>query len=84
MTIRLATMGMAGCSGCHIALLDTGVKLLELFKDVELVYSYPIIDVKNPIPPNIDVALIEGSIRTDHDVEMAKEMRKQALSLIHI
>lgn len=82
MTVRIATMGMAGCSGCHIALLDVGVALLELLKDVELVYSYPIVDTKNPIPPNIDVALIEGSIRTDHDQAMAKAMRKQAKFII--
>ena len=82
MTVRIATMGMAGCSGCHIALLDIGVTLLDLLKDVELVYSYPIVDTKNPIPPNIDVALIEGSIRTDHDKEMAKAMRKQAKFVI--
>ncbi|MFX1474152.1 MAG: F420-nonreducing hydrogenase [Promethearchaeota archaeon] len=82
MTVRLATMGMSGCSGCHIALLDTGVALLDLLKDVELVYSYPIVDVKNPIPDNIDVALVEGSVRTDHDQEMAKEMRRKAKFLI--
>jgi F420-non-reducing hydrogenase small subunit len=78
MTVRLATMGMAGCSGCHIAVLDVGVKLLDILKDVELVYSYPLVDAKNPIPSNIDIALIEGSIRTEHDKEMAEEMRKQA------
>ncbi len=78
MTVRLATMGMAGCSGCHIAVLDVGVKLLDLLQDVELVYSYPLVDTKNPIPSNIDIALIEGSIRTEHDKEMAQEMRKQA------
>lgn len=82
MTVKLATMGMAGCSGCHIALLDIGVKLLDILKDVELVYSYPIVDTKNPIPPDIDIALIEGSIRTDHDKEMAEQMRKQAKYLI--
>ncbi len=82
MTVRIATMGMAGCSGCHIALLDIGVALLDVLKDVELVYSYPLVDTKNPIPPNIDVALIEGSIRTDHDQEMAKAMRKQAKFVI--
>jgi len=82
MTVKIATMGMAGCSGCHIALLDTGVKLLELLKDVELVYSYPVVDTKNPIPSGIDVALIEGSIRTDHDKEMAEQMRKQAKFVI--
>lgn len=82
MTVRIATMGMAGCSGCHIALLDIGVKLLDILKDVELVYSYPVVDTKNPIPPNIDVALIEGSIRTEHDKEMAEAMRKQAKFVI--
>ena len=82
MTVRLATMGMAGCSGCHIALLDTGVALLDLLKGVELVYSYPLVDAKNPIPDGIDVALVEGSIRTDHDQEMAKEMRRKAKFLI--
>jgi len=78
MTVRLATMGMAGCSGCHIAILDVGVKLLELLKGAELVYSYPLVDTKNPIPANIDVALVEGSIRSDHDREMALQMRRQA------
>ncbi|MFW9831116.1 MAG: F420-nonreducing hydrogenase [Candidatus Thorarchaeota archaeon] len=82
MTVRIATMGMAGCSGCHIALLDIGVKLLDVLSDVELVYSYPVVDSKNPIPPNIDVALIEGSIRTNHDKEMAQSMRQQAKFLI--
>ncbi|MFX1562080.1 MAG: F420-nonreducing hydrogenase [Promethearchaeota archaeon] len=82
MTVRLATMGMAGCSGCHISLLDVGVKILELVKNVELVYSYPIVDTKNPIPPNIDIALIEGSIRTKHDKEMAEEMRRQAKAVV--
>ena len=78
MVIRLATMGMAGCSGCHIAILDIGVKLLDLLENVEIVYSSVLVDTKNPIPPNIDVALVEGSVRTDHDREMALEMRKQA------
>jgi F420-non-reducing hydrogenase small subunit len=84
MTVRLATMGMAGCSGCHIAVLDIGLKLLDLLQDVELVYSYIITDTKNPIPPNIDIALIEGSVRTDHDLEMAKAMRKQATTIVAV
>jgi F420-non-reducing hydrogenase small subunit len=82
MTVRLATMGMAGCSGCHIAILDVGVKLLDLLKGVELVYSYPLVDTKNPIPANIDVALVEGSVRSDHDREMALQMRRQAKFIV--
>jgi len=82
MTVRFATLGLAGCSGCHIALLDIGVKVLDLLKSVELVYSYIIMDRKNPIPLDIDIALIEGSVRTNHDVEMAKRMRKHAKTVV--
>lgn len=43
--IRLATVWLGGCSGCHMSFLDLDELLLDLFAQADLVYS-PIADVK--------------------------------------
>ncbi len=57
--LRLATVWLGGCSGCHMSFLDLDEWLIDLAGLVELVYS-PIADVKQ-FPENVDVALVEGS-----------------------
>ena len=43
--VRVATMWLSGCSGCHMSFLDLDERLVELVKLVDIVRS-PIVDVK--------------------------------------
>jgi len=43
--VRLATIWMDGCSGCHMSFLDIDERLLDLAGQIELVYS-PLVDRK--------------------------------------
>ncbi|HEY6552970.1 MAG TPA: oxidoreductase, partial [Vicinamibacteria bacterium] len=56
--IRLATVWLGGCSGCHMSFLDLDEWLITLAGQVRLVYS-PIADIKE-YPEGVDVALVEG------------------------
>ena len=42
--IRLATVWLDGCSGCHMSLLDMDERLLDIADRIELVSS-PLMDV---------------------------------------
>ncbi|WP_457611809.1 NADH-quinone oxidoreductase subunit B family protein [Methanocaldococcus sp.] len=79
--VKIATTWLCCCSGCHISLLDLHEELLNLLENVELVHCPVLMDVKE-IPDEIDVALIEGGIRNEENLEIAKEMRKKAKVVI--
>ncbi|MFA7060709.1 MAG: hypothetical protein WC156_07815 [Pedobacter sp.] len=75
--IRLATAWLSGCSGCHMSLLNLHGDLLELFELYELVYS-PFTDIKE-FPRNVDIALIEGAVSSQDNLEMARIIRERTL-----
>jgi len=74
--IRLATIWMGGCSGCHMSFLDLDERLVDLFAQADLVYS-PIADVKE-FPENVDVTLIEGAIANVDHVRLAEQIRARS------
>jgi NAD-reducing hydrogenase small subunit len=78
--LRLATVWLDGCSGCHMSFLDTDERLLDLLEKVDLVYS-PLVDVKE-YPDHADIALIEGSVSTDEDVVKIRKIRAHTTTLV--
>lgn len=74
--VRLATVWLAGCSGCHMSFLDLDEKLLELAELVELVYS-PIADAKE-FPEHVDVTLVEGAVANVDNLELALKIRARS------
>jgi NAD-reducing hydrogenase small subunit len=72
--IRLATVWLDGCSGCHMSLLDMDERLLDLADKIELVSS-PLMDVKG-FPENIDLTIIEGAVSNEEDLHKAIGFRK--------
>ena len=56
--LRLATVWLGGCSGCHMSFLDLDEWLIDLAGRADLVYS-PLVDVKE-YPEGVDVVLVEG------------------------
>ena len=63
--LRLATLWLDGCSGCHMSILDMDERLLDLAASVDFVYS-PLVDVKD-FPEAVDVACVEGAVSSAED-----------------
>jgi NAD-reducing hydrogenase small subunit len=79
---RVATLWLDGCSGCHMSLLDMDERLLELAGKIDVVYS-PLIDVKD-FPENVDVALVEGAVSSDEDLEKILKVRARSRLLVSL
>lgn len=78
--LRLATLWLDGCSGCHMSLLDTDERLLDLAAQVDIVYS-PLVDAKD-FPEQVDVVCIEGAVATDADEARLRLARRRSRLLI--
>ena len=78
--IRVATVWLDGCSGCHMSFLDMDERLIELAQRIELVYT-PLIDVKT-YPEQVDVALVEGAVSSEEDLEKIQRIRRQTGVLV--
>jgi NAD-reducing hydrogenase small subunit len=80
--ITVATAWLDGCSGCHMSFLDMDERLIELAKQVEIVYS-PLVDAKS-LPERVDVGILEGSVSNEDDLEKAREFRRHCGLLISL
>ena len=78
--LRLATVWLGGCSGCHMSFLDLDEWLIELAARVDVVYS-PLADVKE-YPAGVDVALVEGAIANQEHLHMIQRVRERTRVLI--
>jgi len=78
--IKLATVWLGGCSGCHMSFLDLDEWLFELASQVDLVYS-PLADIKI-YPSGVDVALVEGAIANQEHLDMIREVRDRSQFLV--
>lgn len=78
--LRLATVWLGGCSGCHMSFLDLDEWLIDLADRVDVVYS-PLADVK-AYPENVDVALVEGAIANEDHLHTIHTVRAQTKLLI--
>jgi NAD-reducing hydrogenase small subunit len=76
----LATVWLDGCSGCHMSFLDMDERIIALAEKVDLVYS-PLVDVKT-FPKSVDLALIEGAVASEEDLEKIKMVRKRTKILV--
>jgi NAD-reducing hydrogenase small subunit len=78
--LRLATVWLGGCSGCHMSFLDLDEFLIELAAKAELVFS-PVMDVKE-YPEDVDVCLIEGAVCNEDNLEMIRKVRARTKVLV--
>jgi NAD-reducing hydrogenase small subunit len=78
--LKLATVWLDGCSGCHMSFLDMDERLLELAAIVDVVYS-PIVDTKE-YPDQVDIALVEGAVASVDDEKKIKKIRAHTKTLV--
>ncbi|MFZ1529885.1 MAG: hypothetical protein WAT19_14105 [Ferruginibacter sp.] len=76
---KLATVWLGGCSGCHMSLLDIDERILELARLADIVKS-PVVDGKEF--PEVDIALVEGSVTSDEHLQEILHIRKNAKTVI--
>jgi len=78
--VRLATVWLDGCSGCHMSLLDIDDRLTEIAGRIDLVYS-PLVDA-HEVPAEIDVLLVEGAVATTADRRKLLHLRSCSRTLV--
>jgi NAD-reducing hydrogenase small subunit len=80
--VRLATVWLDGCSGCHMSFLDIDERIIELADNVQLVYG-PLMDAKE-FPEGVDVTLVEGAISSEEDLEKIRLIRERTKILVSL
>jgi len=78
--LKLATVWLDGCSGCHMSFLDMDERLIELAELVDVVYS-PIVDAKE-YPDQVDIALVEGAVASVDDEKKIRKIRAHSKTLV--
>ncbi len=78
--LKLATVWLDGCSGCHMSILDMDERLLAIAELVDIVYS-PIVDTKD-YPDAVDIALVEGSVASVDDEKKIRKIRAHTKLLV--
>lgn len=74
--VRVGTIWLDGCSGCHMSFLDMDERLIELSQYMDVVFS-PYVDAKE-IPEDVDLFIVEGALSTDEDLRTIKKIRKNS------
>ena len=86
--IKTGFLLLGGCAGCEMAVVDLSEKLVDALEHIEIAFWAPTVaDVKyddlEKIPDNtLDVAFIDGMIRLDEHIHMAKLMRSKAKVIV--
>jgi NAD-reducing hydrogenase small subunit len=79
--LRMATVSLAGCFGCHMSLLDIDERLSTLLEYVELDRS-PLTDKKEL--GDCDIGIIEGGVANAENVEVLREFRRRCKVLVAV
>jgi NAD-reducing hydrogenase small subunit len=80
--IKVATIWLDGCSGCHMSLLDLDTALIPLARKIELVYG-PLVDA-HEFPEDVDVTFIEGAVSTQEDAEKVQQIRQNTKVVVSL
>jgi NAD-reducing hydrogenase small subunit len=78
--VRMATVWLDGCSGCHMSFLDIDERILAVAERVDLVYS-PLVDAKT-FPEQVDVTLVEGAVSNEDDLHKIRHVRAHTACLV--
>ncbi|MFZ1136611.1 MAG: hypothetical protein WAN69_16805 [Candidatus Korobacteraceae bacterium] len=80
--LRLATVWLDGCSGCHMSVLDLDAALIPILRKVEIVYG-PLVDAQE-FPEDVDVTLVEGAVSSQADADNIQKIRQRTKTLVSL
>ncbi len=75
----VAVYSFTSCEGCSLAILECEDGLLDLVGNVRLVNWREAMD---PIEQTFDIAFVDGSITTEHEIDEIKDLRARAGILV--
>ena len=78
--VKLATVWLGGCSGCHMSFLDLDEYLIELAAKADIVFT-PFADFK-VYPEGVDVVLVEGAVANEDHLEMIHRVRARTKIIV--
>ena len=78
---KISSDWLAGCSGCHMSLLDIDERIVTVAELVDL-RSTPITDLKAPDASGVDVGILEGGINNSANEEVAHKFRSRCKILV--
>jgi NAD-reducing hydrogenase small subunit len=78
--VKVATVWLDGCSGCHMSLLDMDAAIISLGRKIDLVYG-PLVDAQE-FPEEVDVTLVEGAVSSQDDLAKIQKIRQRTNLLI--
>lgn len=76
----VAVFKFSSCDGCQLSLLNMEDELLDLADAVDIAFFLEASRAARPGP--YDIAIVEGSITTEHELERIKEIRRDSKTLI--
>lgn len=76
----VAVYKFSSCDGCQLSLLNMEDELLNLADAIDIAFFLEATRAQRPGP--YDIALVEGSITTPHEIERIKEVRAHAKTVI--
>jgi coenzyme F420-reducing hydrogenase gamma subunit len=77
---KVAVHKFSSCDGCQLSLLNMEDELLDLAGAVEIAYFLEATRTVQPGP--YDIAFVEGSISTPHEIERIRQVRAESHTLI--
>lgn len=80
--IRLATVWLDGCSGCHMSLLDIDEGIEAVARKADIVYG-PLVDAQE-FPEGVDVTFVEGAVSSQSDLKEIQTIRKRTKLLVSL
>lgn len=80
--VRLATVWLDGCSGCHMSALDIDEAILNVARRADLVYG-PLVDAQE-FPKQVDVTLVEGGVSSQEDLEKIRAVRQRSRLVVSL
>lgn len=79
--MKVNIISLTCCAGCVSSFLNAGDALIDILaSDFEIIYSPTFIDLKEI--PNVDLAIVEGGVRTKEDERLIREVRAKCRTLV--
>ncbi len=79
---KVATTSLAGCFGCHMAILDIDERILKLVELIDF-HKSPVTDIKK-FSERCAVGLVEGGCCNEENVEVLRDFRRNCDVLISL
>lgn len=84
---KVAFYWCASCGGCEEAVLDLGEEILHVVELVDIVFwpvalDFKVKDVEAMADASIDIAFVNGAVRTTEQAEMARLMRQKSKLIV--